>query len=66
MFRQNVQLLQPIQALTQLCLAKANPFLVAGEMKHRLKDLSRQLTFPNQSFKICKFTFKTAQVRAAM
>jgi hypothetical protein len=37
---------------------------MAGEVKHRLKDLSRQLTFANQSFKICKFTFKTTQVRA--
>jgi hypothetical protein len=35
-------------------------------MKHRLKDLSRQLTVANQGFKICEFTFKATQVRAAM
>jgi hypothetical protein len=57
---------QPIQAHTQFSLAKANPFLVAGKMKHRLEDVSRQLTFANQSFKICKFTFKTTHVRAAV
>jgi hypothetical protein len=65
-FRQNVELLQTIQTLAQFCFAKANPFLPAGEMTHRLKDLSRQITFAGQSFKSGKFTFKTAQVRAAV
>ena len=66
MFRQNVELLQAVQALAQFCLAKADPLLPAGEMTHRLKDLSRQITFANESFKIDKFTFKTAQVSAAV
>ena len=66
MFRQNVELLQTIQTLAQFCLAKANPFLPPGEMTHCLKDLSRQITFANEPFKIGKFTFKTAQVSAAV
>jgi hypothetical protein len=65
-FRQNVQFLQAVQALAQFCLAKANPFLPAGKMTHRLKDLSRQIAFPNESFKISEFTFKAAQVSAAV
>ena len=66
MFRQNVELLQTIQTLARFCFAKANPFLPAGEMTHRLKHLSWQITFTDQSFKIGKFTFKTAQVSAAV
>jgi hypothetical protein len=64
-FRQDVERLQTIQTSAQFCFAKANPFLSAGEMTHRLKDLSRQITFAGQSFKIGKFVFKTAQVSAA-
>ena len=66
MFGQNVELLQKIQTLPQFCLAKTNPFLPAGEMTHRLKDLSRQITFANESFKIRKFMLKTAQASAAV
>jgi hypothetical protein len=58
--------LQTIQALTQFSLGKADPFLLAGEMKHRLKYLSRYLTFTHRSFKIGKFAFETAQVSAAV
>ena len=65
MFRQNVELLQTIQAGAQFCLAKANPFLPPGEMTHGLKDFSRQITFANQSLQVGKFNFKTAQVSAA-
>jgi hypothetical protein len=64
--RQNVELLQTIQTLAQFCLAKANSFLPAGEITHRLQDLSRQITFANESFKIGKFTFKAAQASAAV
>ena len=35
-------------------------------MTHRLKDLSRQIMFANEPFKIGKFTFKAAQVSAAV
>jgi hypothetical protein len=35
-------------------------------MKRRLKALSRELTVADQSFKIGKFTLKTAQVSAAV
>jgi hypothetical protein len=35
-------------------------------MTHRLKDLSRQITFANEFFKIGEFPFKTAQVSAAV
>jgi hypothetical protein len=65
-FRQNVELLQAVQALAQFCLAKADPFLPAGKMTHHLKDLSRQITFSNESFKIGKFIFKAAQVSTAV
>jgi hypothetical protein len=61
-----VELLQTIQTVARFRFAKANPFLPAGEMTHRLKNVSRQITFANQSFKIGKFTFKTAQVRATV
>ena len=54
MFRQDVELLQPIQAFAQFCFAKPNPFLPAGEITHCLKDLSRQITFADESFKIGK------------
>jgi hypothetical protein len=65
-FRQNVELLQAVQALAQFCLAQANPFLPAAQVTHRLKDVSRQIPFANESFKIGKFTFKAAQVSAAV
>ncbi|MBV8102488.1 MAG: hypothetical protein JOZ31_25385 [Verrucomicrobia bacterium] len=63
---QNVEFLQLIQAHTQFNLAKADPFLTAGEITHGLKDLSRQLTVADQSFKISKFTFQTTEVRPAV
>jgi hypothetical protein len=34
-------------------------------MKHRLKDVSRHLTFADQSFKIGEFLFKPTQVSTA-
>jgi len=60
-----VQLLQTIQALAQFCLTQANPFLPAGEITHRLKDLTRQIVLANESFKIGKFPFKAAQASTA-
>jgi hypothetical protein len=64
--RQDVELLQTIQAIAQFRFAKSNPFLPAGQMTHGLKDVSRQITFANQSFKIGKFTFKATQVSATV
>ena len=58
--------MQTIQTLAQFRFAKANPFLPAGQMTHRLKHLSRQITFAGQSFQIGKFTFKAAQVSATV
>jgi hypothetical protein len=65
-FRQNVELSQAIQTHAQFRFAKANPCLPAGEMTHRLKHLSRQITFAGQSFKTGKFIFETAQVSATV
>ena len=47
LFRQDMEPFQLVEALPELQIAKTNLFLPAGEMTHRLKDLSRQITFAN-------------------
>jgi len=65
-FRQDVELLQTIQTLAQVCLTQTNPCLAAGEVTHRLKALSRQIVFANEFFKIGKLVLQTTQVSAAV
>jgi hypothetical protein len=49
--------LQLIQALAQLRLVETDPPLLAAYSMHRLKDISWQVPFASQFFKLGELTF---------
>jgi hypothetical protein len=61
-----VWFLQVIQALAQLLLAEADPLLPAGHVMHRLKDVSRHLTFATKLFELLKFVFELMDLATAL
>jgi len=61
-FRQDVQLLQLIQARAQLGIAKSWGLLPVGYVVHCLKNISRQIVFAAKLLEFGKFTFQTADL----
>jgi len=58
--------LQFSEALAQLRLAKADPFLPASHIMHRSKDASRHLTFANKLFELLKFVLEFMDLTTAL